>query len=178
MQLHRRVDHALRAFGRHQLGHGRLAGDGLALVAQPGGAVDEQRAGVHLAGHVGQLGLRERQIGQASAEHGAGLRMLHALLQRAPRKAECSGGHRSTEHVERAHRHLEALARRADHLAARHSAAVEAQARQRMRRDHLDALGNFQPGVVRIDDEGADAARTGRFAGAGKHDVEIGNAAV
>jgi hypothetical protein len=39
------------------------------------------------------------------------------------------------------------------------AAAVEAKPRERMRRDHVDALGDREPGRVGVDDEGADAAR-------------------
>ena len=61
----------------------------------------------------------------------------------------------------------------------RGNAAVrEAKPRQRMRCDHVDALGDLKAGRVGIDDEGRDAARARRFAGAGEDDVEIGDAAV
>ena len=54
----------------------------------------------------------------------------------------------------------------------------EAQARQRVRRDHVDALGDLEARRAGIDDEGRDAARARRFAGAREHDVEVGDAAV
>jgi hypothetical protein len=54
----------------------------------------------------------------------------------------------------------------ADALRQRHPAVGEAQARQRMRRDHVDALGDLEPRRAGVDDEGRDAARARRLAGA------------
>ena len=51
----------------------------------------------------------------------------------------------------------------ADQLAAH---AVELQAGERVRGDHLDPLGDGQAGVVAADDEGGDAARAFALAGA------------
>ena len=47
-----------------------------------------------------------------------------------------------------------------------------------MRRDHVDALGDREARGVGVDDEGGDAARARRLAGAREHDVKIGDAAV
>ena len=51
-------------------------------------------------------------------------------------------------------------------------------ARQRMRRDHLDALGDGQARRAGVDHEGREAARARRLAGAREDDVMIGDAAV
>ena len=63
-------------------------------------------------------------------------------------------------------------------LAHRHADIVEAQRRQRMRRDHLDAFLHAQARRVGIDHEGRQPARARRLAGAGEHHVMIGDAAV
>ena len=47
-----------------------------------------------------------------------------------------------------------------------------------MRRDHLDALGDAESRQAGIDDEGGDATASFALAGAGEHDVKIGDAAV
>ena len=47
-----------------------------------------------------------------------------------------------------------------------------------MRRDHLDALGDLEPGQARVDDEGRDAARSRRFTRACEQHVEVRDAAV
>jgi hypothetical protein len=47
-----------------------------------------------------------------------------------------------------------------------------------VRRDDFDALGDLEARRVGVDDEGADAARTRCFAGAGEDHVEVGDAAV
>ena len=47
-----------------------------------------------------------------------------------------------------------------------------------MRRDHLDPLGDRETWIVRIDDEGGDAARARRLAGAGEQRVDVGDAAI
>ena len=60
----------------------------------------------------------------------------------------------------------------------RHPAIGETQPRQRVRRDHFDARGDLETGRAGVDDEGRDAARAGRLAGAGEHHVEVGDAAV
>src|SRR5206468_202170 len=83
--------------------------------------------------------------------------------------------------VERAHRDLEAFAFGADAAGRRNAAGVEAKARERVRRDDVDALGDREAGRVGVDDEGADAARAlggwmGRVAGSREDDVEVGEA--
>ena len=60
----------------------------------------------------------------------------------------------------------------------RHAAAVELEPRERMRRDHVDALGDRQARRVGRHDERRDAARAGRLARAREHAVEVGDAAV
>ncbi len=47
-----------------------------------------------------------------------------------------------------------------------------------MRRDRLDAFGDCEAGRVGENHEGGNAACAGRFAGAGKDGVDVGNAAV
>ena len=47
-----------------------------------------------------------------------------------------------------------------------------------MRRDHFDALGDAESQDAGIDDEGRDAAAAFALAGAGEHDVKIGDAPV
>ena len=47
-----------------------------------------------------------------------------------------------------------------------------------MRRDDVDPLGNAEAGRIGRHDEGREAARTGRLAGAGEDDITIGDAAV
>jgi hypothetical protein len=119
----------------------------LPLVAQPGGAVDEQRAGVDGGRHLGELGLGQRQVGEGLAEHRPGRRAPQRLVEGAAGEAERGGGDRGAEDVEGAHRHLEALAIGTDAVGLRHPAAVEAKASQRMRRDHLDARGDLEAGM-------------------------------
>ena len=108
VQLHGLVDHLLRAVGGEQLGHRRLAGDaGGAHVLGPGGAVDEQRGGVDVERHVGDVALHHLQLGQRRAEQLALARArLIALVERAAGKAERGGADRRAEHVE--HRHGDA----------------------------------------------------------------------
>jgi hypothetical protein len=83
----------------------------------PGRAVGQQRGAVDGGGHLRQLGLRELEVGQHAAEHLARGGALQGLVQRAPGKAQGRCGHRGAEHIQRAHRDLEALTRRADALA-------------------------------------------------------------
>ncbi len=54
----------------------------------------------------------------------------------------------------------------------------ELEPRERMRRDHFDTLGDDESRHAGIDDEGGDAAAAFALAGAGEHDVKIGDAAV
>ena len=100
------------------------------------------------------------------------------LVEGAPSKAERRRADGRAEHVERRHRDLEALARPADALRQRHAAALEAQRRERMRRDRLDALRDHEPRRIGVDDEGRQPLRARRLAGAGEDDVVVGDAAV
>ena len=120
----------------------------------------------------------ELEVGQRAAEHRPRPRVRQRLVERAPREAERGGGDRRAKDVERAHRELEALALGAEQRVGRHAAAGELEARERMRRDHVDALGDRQARRVGRHDERRDAARAGRVARAREHAVEIGDAAV
>ena len=104
--------------------------------------------------------------------------MRERLVQRAPGEAERGGADRRAEDVERRHRDLEAVAGPADAVLDRHAAGIEAQRRERMRRDHVDALGDAQAGRVGLDQEGRQPARARRLAGAGEDDVMVGDAAI
>ena len=64
---------------------------------------------------------------------------MQGLVERAPRHAQRGGSHRGAEHVQRAHRDLEALPGLADALRQRDAAIVELQACERVRRDDIDA---------------------------------------
>jgi hypothetical protein len=98
----------------------------------------------------------------------------------APREAQRRCCHRCAKQIEGGHRDLEAIALEADQTGGRHPAVVEVQARQRMRHDDIDALGDLEARCGRIDDEGRDATRAAfdRIARACEHDVEVGNAAI
>ena len=74
-------------------------------------------------------------------------------------KPSAAARDRGAEDVERAHRELEALALGAEQRVGRHAAAVELEPRQRMRRDHVDALGDRETRRVGRHDERRDAAR-------------------
>ena len=92
VQLQRHVDHALGVFGGSHFCHRGFCGDPgaavfLALVAQPGRAVGEQRCAVHQRGHLADLGLRELKVRQRLAEHAALARVVHRLGQRTARHA-------------------------------------------------------------------------------------------
>src|SRR5262249_38759868 len=111
VQLHGAIDHPLRRLGRVHLRHRRFAGDACrALVLAPGGTIDEKGRGVDLAGAVGDRRLRQLQLGKWRAEEIAARRPRDGFLQGPTREAERGGADRRAEHVERRHRHLEAVA--------------------------------------------------------------------
>ena len=101
-----------------------------------------------------------------------------AFVERAAGKAERRGADRRAEHVEHRHGDAEAVAGLADQRGGRHATPSKAQARQRMRRDDLEPLGDRQPRRVGGHEEGGEALGAGRLAGAGEDDVEVGDAAV
>ena len=102
------------------------------------------------------------------------------LVERAAGEAERRRADRGAEDVERApSRCLKPSPRLAEQRGGRHAAVVEAQRRERMRRDHVDALGDRRGRASPASTMKArDALRARRLAGAGEHDVEIGDAAV
>jgi hypothetical protein len=104
--------------------------------------------------------------------------MLDGLVQRAAGKAQRGGTDRRAENIERRHGDLEALTRTAQPVGGRHAHRVEREPRQRMRRDHVDALGHREPRRVGIDHEGGQAPGARRLAGSGEHHVMVGDAAV
>ena len=178
MHLHRHVDDLLGVFGGGHLGHGRLAGNACALVAQPRRAIRQERGRVQHGGHLSDLGLGDLEVTQALAKHLARTRPADGLVQRTPPKAQSCRRHRGAEHIERGHGNLEALARFANALLGSDLAVVKLERGQRVGRDHVDALFNRQTGRIRIDNESRDAACAGRFARAGEHHIKVGDAAV
>jgi hypothetical protein len=69
MQLHGLVDHILRVVSGIELGHRRLAADPRrALILEPGRAVDQQRRGIDIKRHVGDMPLHHLQIAHRRAE--------------------------------------------------------------------------------------------------------------
>src|SRR5262249_55991532 len=122
--------------------------------------------------------LHHLQVGEWSAEQMSVGGPPKRFVQRTARKAERSGANRGAEHIERRHRDLEAVAGVANERGRRHAAPVESEPRQRMRCHDFKALGDGKARVVRFNDESGKPARARRFAGAGKNDVKVGNAAV
>ncbi len=100
------------------------------------------------------------------------------LVQRAAGEAQRGSADGGAEHVQHRHGQLEPFARLPDQRILGQDHALHAQGRQRMRRDDLQPLGNLQPRGVGGHQEGRQAARPRRLAGAGKKDVEVGDAAV
>jgi len=127
------VDDALRCLGRVHLRHRRLAGDPLGdTILGPGGAVDQQRSGVHLGRHVGEFLLRHLELGERLAEGLAPFDIGDRFVEGAARETECSGADGRAEDVERRHRDLEAVAGAAEEMSPRHTASGEIQRAERM----------------------------------------------
>ncbi len=155
MQLHRLVDHLLRLVGGKQLGHRRFAGDaGSAHVLGPGGAIDQKRGGIDIEGHVGDMALHHLQLGHRRAKQFALGHPLDAFIQSAAGKAKCCRADGRPEHVEHRHGDAEAVTRLADQRGSWNADAVEGEARQRMRRDHFQPLGDGQAFRLGRYDEG------------------------
>ena len=98
-----------------------------------------------LSRHVGELCLGHRIVGQRGVAELAGGREGHRLVERAAGKAERRRADRHPEQVQRLHRDLEAFAFLPEQFGAN---AIEAEAGERVRRDHLDPLGDRKAGIV------------------------------
>ena len=179
VQLHGLVDDLLRLVGGEELRHRRLARHARgARILRPGGAIDEQRGGIDVERHVGEVALHHLQLGHRRAEQLSLGSAFQALVEGAAGKAERGGADRRAEHVEHRHGDLEAVARLADHGGGGDAHAVEGEPRQRMRRDDFQPLGDVEALRVGGHEEGRDALRAWRFAGAREDDIEVGDAAV
>ena len=177
--LHRAVDHLLRFFRGVQLGHARFAADaGAEHVLGPRRAVDQQGRGIDRERHVGEPGAGELQIGERLAEQLAGRRVPNRLVKRAAGKPQRRRADRRAEHVERRHRDLEAFAWRAQQVLGRHLGAVERKRADRMRRHQVDHLRDLESGRSRLDHECRQALGARCLAGAGEHDVKVGDAGI
>src|SRR5262245_17596026 len=118
------------------------------------------------------------QFRQWSAKQLAALGPFDRFGERTARETKRRSPHRGAEDVERRHRDLEAIAGRADEIVGADTAVFESQACKRVRRHHLDALCNRQPGIIAAHGESRQAPRTGRLAGTRKYDIEVGDTAV
>ena len=147
----------------------RAAGD----VLRPGGAVDEQRAGVDPERHLGELGLHELEVGHRAAEQLPAGRARERLVERAPGEAERRRADRRPEHVERRERDLEALA-----LARRAAAAGTRQSSSSSVASGCGAITSMRSATRR---PGASASSTNAVSFspvAREHGVEVGDPAV
>ena len=92
--------------------------------------------------HLAELGLRELEVRQRLAEHLA--RLAHAAIASASARRAMPSAAAATEARKMSSVRIASLkppSRSPSSCAARHRAAVEAQRRERMRRHHLDVLG-------------------------------------
>ena len=116
VDLHGLMGDPHRRFRGGELGHRCFGAELLALPLEPGRAQGEQQGCVELALHVGDLGLGHLEGADRRAKR---LALLHigqrGLIGRA-RNAHCLGGNADPACIEHAHRSLEALAFRAQHL--------------------------------------------------------------
>ena len=176
-ELHGVIDHALRCLRREHLGHRRLARHALGpVVARPRRAVHEQRARVDVGGHRGDLRLRELEVLEPLPEELARRDMRERFVQGAARHAECRRAHRGAEDVERAERDAQPLSRLAHGAARRYATILEANGRQRMRRDGRDPFRHRKPWVAGLDDQRNELPL--RVAEAADDDVLVRDAAV
>src|SRR4029079_4105558 len=179
MNLHGGINHALRRLCRIEFRHRCLARHACRpRVLGPRGAIDKKRRRVDLDRHVGNVALDHLQFRQWSAEQFAALVSLDVFGERTACEAKRRGPHRGAEDIERGHRDLEAVAGRADEIVDAHTAILEGQAREWMRRHNLDALGDRQPGIVAAHDEGRQTLSACRLAAAGKDHIKIGDPTV
>ena len=118
------------------------------------------------------------QVGERPAEQFSAFRARDGFIERAAGETERGGADGRAENIERRHGDLETFAGRTDHGGGRHGDALEFQARQRMRRDHIDALGDGKARQFSGHQKRGEALGAGAFAGAREHHVEIGDAAV
>ena len=106
------------------------------------------------------------------------LHARHRLVQRPPRHAKRRRADGRTEHVQHRHRQLEPVARLADQRVFRQHHILQRQPCQRMRRDGLQPFGHAQPRHIGRHQEGRQALRARRLAGAGEDHIDIRDAAV
>ena len=135
---------SLRALGGEQLGHRGLAGDARrAHVLRPGGAVDEQRRRIDVERHLGDAApapFAGRTSGAPNNRRSRARLSASSSARRAKPSAAAPTVVRKTSSVAMAI--LKAFAWRADHRGRGDARILEPDARERMRRDHLDALGD------------------------------------
>lgn len=93
------------------------------------------------------------EIRERPAEHAAGPGVLKQFIERPAGETDRGGGDRSAEDVERLHRDFEAAAGRPEAAGQGDAAILEAQSRERVRRDHVDAVADGETGIVGKDDK-------------------------
>ena len=146
VHLHRRVDDPLRAFGRVELGHrGGAAIVGAADVLLPRGAINQQCRRIDRRRHVGELRLSHCIVGEFGAAEPAIGRERDRFVERPPGKAERCRADRYPKQVQSLHADAEAFAGFADQRVGGNPHVVVLKARERVRSDHLDALGDAEP---------------------------------
>jgi hypothetical protein len=145
-------------------------------VALPGGAVGQQRGGVDVGGHVAELRLRELEVGQRAGRTSAATAVASASSSARRAKPSAAPATDGAEDVQRAHRELEALAGAPS--IAPGTGSRETQARQRVRRDHLEPFGDAKPGVSGCTTKALMPRVPGASPGAREHAIHVGDAAV
>ena len=145
------------AFGRRHLGHRRLLGH---ACARGRAATRRGRSSSAALSIVGRH-LRRAWPASAGSRPASGrtscawsrARSASSSARRAKPSAAAATEVRNTSSVRIAT--LKPSPASPMRCAGRHAAIGEAQARQRMRRDHVDALGDLEAGRAGVDDEGA-----------------------
>ena len=115
VNLHRRIDDALRRLGGVKLGHRRFARHPRrTFILGPGGTIDQQRRGIDAERHVGEVTLHHLQFAERCAEQIAVRGALERFIERAAGETKRCSANRGAEHIERRHGDLEAVAGLAD----------------------------------------------------------------
>ncbi len=119
------INAAMEHLGAVELAHGRLLGEGLAGVHQPGGAIDQRAQGLDLGGHVGDHPLDGLFVSDGHTELFPRLGPLDAGLQHCLRPAQAAGPQAEATHVQRLHKGDEAGSELAQHVLFGHTAVLE-----------------------------------------------------
>lgn len=169
-----------RSFSTWELGLGGRQSDRQVLILEHGGAIDQQARGLRLGGHVGDHHLDRLVARQGDTELLPLVGVANALIKGGLGDAQRLGGDADASGIQGRQANRQPLAGASEQVVFGHHAVIEPDGGNRVgaHTAKIFQVTHHEPLAAPLGHDHADALAAGRRVGAGKHQADVGNAAV